>query len=630
MQLLGKQVDMAWGDFLRLPVFLAPLLLLALTGTWWGISPLKPILGHVWAPLLLAAVVQFLFCYPVYVRVGAKLLRFEVDGDLLLAVGASAALALSLWRFRHLTPAAGAEQMLPVWRDAAFGASLLSVAMLGDMILRNANRTQPMPIRHGPAGRVIVAPGDLIPADGVVTDGLSEIQDPVGSDDVFPTIVRPGTHVHLGARNGDGTLTIELHEDGQPRRKIGKRAALQDRLATMLAWVAGAVLAGILLAIAWRLWLAGSVTDPIMTGLQMLSLAAPLGLGLVVAAPSSEVITAARRLGIEIRDLAVLDRLRQAGAVVIGHRGVLVPDRLRMISVHCIEGLAAPDLIRRAASVAQAGHDPWGVAILDFAVGYRMRLKPAASYRCTIGEGMSAHTENREILVGCREYLQAHGIDCKPLDEAAENVLKQGRRLRWVAEIAATRQAIGLIVFGAPSVNGAVEAVKNLKRLGLETAWLARRDDPAHLALAKHLKIGRVVSEKPEEASAQLVQLRKESGPLLVVSADVLPEDLSSQDVFLPFGRRMMEQVPSAAVAITRHDPRVIVDLLLLAARHRQMVLTNAIIAYAAALLLALAPFWLGPRSDLGSYEVGVVLILALSSLSLRAMPTTANEVDEE
>jgi Cu+-exporting ATPase len=630
MQLLGKQVDMAWGDFLRMPVFLAPLLLLALTGTWWGISPLKPVLGHVWAPLLLATVVQFVFCYPVYFRTIAKLLQFEVDGDLLLAAGASAAFALSLWRFMHLTPAAGAEQMLPVWRDAAFGASLLSIAMLGDMILRNANRTPLMPIRHGPAGRVVVAPGDLIPADGVVTDGLSEIQDPVGSDDVFPTIVGQGSHVHLGARNGDGALTIELHKDEQSCHEDGGRAALQDRLAAMLAWVARAVLVGILLATAWRLWMAGNAADPVVMGLHMLSLAAPLGLGLVVAAPSSEVITAARRLGIEIKDLAVLDRLRQVGAVVIGHRGVLVPDRLRMISVHCIEGLAAPDLIRRAASVAQAGHDPWGVAILDFAVGYRMRLKPATSYRCTIGEGMSAHTENREILVGCREYLEAHGIDCKPLEEAAEKILKQGRRLRWVAEIAATRHAVGLLVFGAPSVTGAVEAVKNMNRLGLETAWLAQRDDPAHLALAKHLKIGRVLSENPAEASAQLSQLREENGPLLVVSADLVPEDLSSQDVILPFGRRIMEQVPSAAVAITRHDPRVIVDLLLLAARHRQMVLTNAVIAYAAALLLALAPFWLGPRSDLGSYEVGVVLILALSSLSLRAMPTTANEVDEE
>lgn len=629
MRWLGRK-DLALGDLLRMPVFLAPLLILALTGTWWGVSPLTSILGLLWAPLALAAIVQFVFCFPVYFRAAASLLQLRIDGDTLLAIGASAAFALSLWRYVHLPPAPGSEEMLAIWRDAAFAASLLSVAMLGDLIVRAANPMPPAPLRQGLAGRIMVGPGDPIPADGIVSDGISEVQDPAGSDDVFPIVVRPGSHVHLGARNGDGSLTIEPHGLENANGGDRQRSVLPDRLTSTLDWIARLTLAGVLAAIAWRWWQADDDTNPVVMSLHMLSLAAPLGLGLVAAAPTSEVITAARRLGIDIRDLAVLDRLRRIGGVVIGHRGVLVPDRLRMISVHCIEGVAAPDLIRRAASVAQAGHDPWGVAILDFAVAFRMRLKPATSYKSTIGEGMSAWTENREIMVGSREFLGAHGIDCRDLDEAAEKVLQQGRRLRWVAEIAPEPKVIGLIVFGTPSVSGAVEAVKNLNRMGLETAWLARSDDPAHVTLAKYLKIGRVLSDRPEEAAGQLKKLRQQHGPLLIVSADLLPESLSPQDVLLPFGPRLAAQIPAATVAITRHDPRVIVDLLLLAARHRQIVLTNAFLAYAVALLLAFAPFWLGRRSDLGSYEVGVVLFLALSSLSLRAMPTTANEVDEE
>ena len=134
----------------------------------------------------------------------------------------------------------------------------------------------------------------------------------------------------------------------------------------------------------------------------------------------------------------------------------------------------------------------------------------------------------------------------------------------------------------------------------------------------------------PDGTVHGLSEMRKKVGNLLVVAADAPPTGLISEDVMLPFGRRLMEQVPDARIAATRHDPRIIVDLLMLAVRHRKLVLANAAIAYFAALLFAFAPFWLGRRTDLGSYEVGVVLFLALSSLGLRAMPTTANEVDEE
>jgi len=322
--------------------------------------------------------------------------------------------------------------------------------------------------------------------------------------------------------------------------------------------------------------------------------------------------------------------LRRIRGVVIGHRGVLVPDRLRLITAQPIDGIAATDLIRRAAAVSELGHDPWGKAILDFAVGFRMRLKRADNYRSTIGVGMRGQTEGQELLIGTRDFLEQQGIDCKELMPAATKAKAQGRRLRWVGEFLPQRRVVGLLVFGAPSVAGAVETVKNLDRLGLETAWIANREDTAHVALRKHLKIGHILSEQPEKQAEKLDRMRQERGPLLIVTADEPPAGLSEDDLILPFGRRLMEQVPKAAIATTRHDPRVIVDLLLLAARHRQLVLINAAIAYAAALLFAFAPFWLGRRTDLSSYEVGIVLLLALTSLGLRAMPTTANEVDEE
>jgi cation transport ATPase len=110
-------------------------------------------------------------------------------------------------------------------------------------------------------------------------------------------------------------------------------------------WVARGMLLLATAIMVWRLWRHGADGDAVAGILRLFAIMTPLGLGLVMAAPASEVLTAARRLGIEIRDLAVLDGLRRVAAVVLGHRGVLVPDRLRVISVQCIEGVAGSNIM---------------------------------------------------------------------------------------------------------------------------------------------------------------------------------------------------------------------------------------------------------------------------------------------
>jgi len=617
-------------DMLSTAVLLVPLLLLAMTGNWWGVSPLKPVLKFIWAPFALAGLVQFGFGLLLYGRTLLNLLRLRVDANTLAVAGASAAFGLAFWEFRHLTVPADPDALLIIWRDAAFGASLVAVVLLGQITQRSSRQLPAPPRARAAQGRLVIEPGAFIPSDGVVLEGVSEIQDPVGADDVFPIIVKAGARVHAGARNGDGALTIQSVGSAPASALQIVDQRQPDRVQRIVNCAAGLMLAAALGVAAWRYAHSVAGQDAVTDALRLIAMATPLGIGLVLAAPASEVLNAALRLGIDIRDVTVLDRLRRVGAVVVGHRGVLVPDHLRLISAQCVEGVSGSDLIKRVAAVAQLGHEPWGKAVLDFAVGYRMRLKAATDYKASVGEGMMAQIDGQQTIVGTREFVESRGVSCLPLNEAAKLAISQGRRLRWVAEATPTRRVIGFIAFGAPTLSGAAEATKNLHRLGLKTAWLAQTNDPAHLALAKHLKIGRVISEQPEDVVEGIANLRNKYGPLLLVTADTVPEGLAVGDVVLPFGPRIVDQLPGTALATARHDPRLIVDLLSLAARHRQVVLANAVMAFGAAILLAFFPQALGTHSDLASYEVAMVLLLAIFSLGLRAVPTTANEVDEE
>ncbi|MBK8157543.1 MAG: hypothetical protein IPK59_01655 [Rhodospirillaceae bacterium] len=182
---------------LRLPLLLAPLVLLGMTGNWWGASPLIPVPPYVGAAGL-APWCLGLGLPPLSPR--ARQARWSAHRHRYLAGGwGECCLALAFWRFRYLPPGANSQAMLTVWRDAAFGASIVAVALLGEIALRGARRSALIPLKPRPRGRIVIAPGTFIPCDGIVCDGSSEVQDPVGSDDVFPIVVKAGARIHAGA-----------------------------------------------------------------------------------------------------------------------------------------------------------------------------------------------------------------------------------------------------------------------------------------------------------------------------------------------------------------------------------------------------------------------------------------------
>lgn len=618
----------------RITVLVLPVLLLGLTGDWWGWwggTPLKPFLGHLYAPLILALLVMALFGRPVWRRGLGALIRLDFTAETMLCLGAAAGLALALRQAWLLPEDAGTAQQILVWRDVAFAASLIAVAALGDIAAR-ADRVATGARAKVPATPTLNIPaGDLIPVDALVRDGRSEIHDPNGANDIYPCLVGPGDRVHAGSRNGDAALVIvPLPQAAIPALPVGHGRRLERvmQIACLL------MLLLVVLIFGWRYLMGPPIPDPVSAALRLLMLSTPLGLGLALSAPASELLRATRQLGLEVHDVSAFERLLRARAVIFGHRGVLIPERHRVIAVQTPGGDHGSELIGRAAAVAQAGHDPWGRAVLDMAVGYRMRLKSAGNYQAFIGEGVMADVAERTTLLGTRDFLENHGIDCHALDALAQKAESEGKRLRWVGEAGTAPGLLGFISFGAPSVVGAVMAVKNLDRMGLTTAWLADAEDPGHVALRKHLKIDHLLPMAEEKAGIAVADFRKRHGTTILVAAEAVSDSivrsLGRHDMVLPFGRRATAQWPEAPIAIPRQDPRLVVDLLLLAARYRRLVLTNVALAFVIAGTIGFVPFLLGSNRDLGSYEIVVILLFAVSSLSLRALPGIANEVDEE
>lgn len=626
----GKRAVIGMG------LLVVPLVILGLSADWWRVSPLAPLLHQSWIPIALAAFVIVAAGVPIFRRGTDALANLRIRGELLIAIGALCGLALAIWQYLRLEAGAAPAEALPVWRDAAYAASLIAVARIGEL----AARTAPAAARPGSqlqARTLTIAAGDLIPVDAIVRDGRSEIQDPHGTDDIFPTLVGPGDRVHAGARNGDSALVVvPAREAHMPVDPATARARDGDHdLARLIGWASLGVLVLAGGAILWRVTMGPAFRDGVADILRLFMLAAPLGLGLALAAPAAEVLRMLRALGVELHRLVALERLCDVGGIVFGHRGVLIPDRPRVISVQTPNGEGGSELIGRAASVAQGGHDPWGRALLDLAVGYRMRLRTAHDYRAETGKGIAADIADKRTAIGTREYLEEQGVDCSPLEAPAAEALADGRRLRWVGELGAAPKVLGFVVFGAPSVAGAAQAVKNIDRLGLAAGWVADRNDPAHQALARHLKLDAILPAMPaSESGPALQEMRGQNRSLLYVTAepetDELVGQLAAEDIVLPFGRRAASQAPDADLAVARLDPRIVVDVVRFARRYRRVARLNIAIVFGVTLVVAIWPFLLGSARDLASYEIAVILLLIVSSLSLRAIPSTADEVDEE
>jgi Cu+-exporting ATPase len=413
--------------------------------------------------------------------------------------------------------------------------------------------------------RLRVRPGEKIPADGVVLEGRSPVDESMLTGESMPVTKQKGDTVIGATVNGSGGFVMRaerLGSDSMLARIVQMVATAQrsrapiQRLADRVAsWFVPAVIATALVAFA-----AWAVFGPqprlayaLVAAVTVLIIACPCALGL--ATPMSIMVGVGRAasLGILIKNADALERMEKVDTLVLDKTGTLTEGKPKLAEAKPIEGLDADLLLRLAASLERASEHPLAAAIVAAATERHIATTAVADFESISGLGVRGTVERRRVVLGNAKFLAQSGVASDPLQAEAARWNGDGATVVFLAVDGALA---GLLAIADPVKATTQAALEALRAQNIAIVMLTGDNRATALAVARKLGISDVEADVlPERKSAVIAGLRR-AGRIVAMAGDGINDApaLAAADVGIAMGGGTDVAMASAGMTLVKGD----------------------------------------------------------------------------
>ena len=489
--------------------------------------------------------------------------------------------------------------------------------------LTESGETEEVPVSELTEGdRVLVRPGASVPADGVVEEGDSDVNESMITGESRPVSKEPDDEVIGGTINGDGSLRVRISATGEETTLAGimrlveeaqqsksKTQVLADRAAGWLFYVA--VAAAVVTAIAWTLAVSfdSVVIERVVT---VLVIACPHALGLAIPLVVAINTSLAARNGMLIRDRIAMEQARDLDTIVFDKTGTLTKGEQGVVDIATVDGVTEDDALSMAAAVEGDSEHMIAQAIRDRAAANDIAPPNARDFEALKGRGVRATVDDETLYVGGPNLLSALETSVPPVlsrfaDQAGENAQTVVYLVREDEPIAA---------FGLADVirDESYQVVDALHELGIEVAMLTGDSEDVATAVADELGIDTVFAEVlPEDKDTKVTELQEQNKFVAMVGDGVNDAPaLTRADIGIAIGSGTDVAVQSADIILVQNNPMDVVRLVKLStASYRKMRENLVWAAGYNVFAIPLAAGVLAPIGILLSPAVGALLMSA-------------------
>jgi Cu+-exporting ATPase len=457
-------------------------------------------------------------------------------------------------------------------RDAGDAMRALAAAGARQASVLDADGGErPVPVGQlRPGDRIIVRPGEVIGADGVVEFGESAVDASMMTGESVPAEVREGAQVVAGTavvsgrlviaatRTGDDTQLahlIALVEKAQADKSAAQRLA--DRICSVFV---PAVLAAAALTLAGWLAAGASAERGVSAALAVLIIACPCALGL--ATPAALVVACGRgaQLGIFIKGYQALESSRNVDTVLLDKTGTITTGIMALTGLQPAPGTARDVLLRRAGAVEDASRHPVARAVSSFARAELGQLPQATGFAALPGLGVRGAVDDIEVIAGREKLFRDRG-DAVPPDLASQCAEweQAGQTAVLVGWDGQARGAVAVADAVKPSAAAAVSA---LRRLGLRTVLLTGDGDAVARAIGAEVGADEVIAGALPGDKAAVVRELQAQGRRVAMAGDGMNDGpaLAAADLGLALGSGTDVALSAADLILLREDLSVVPD----------------------------------------------------------------------
>ncbi|TAK58582.1 cadmium-translocating P-type ATPase [Patescibacteria group bacterium] len=450
---------------------------------------------------------------------------------------------------------------------------LLNLQAKTALVIRDGKEIE-IPIDQVKVGEfIIVKPGAKIPVDGEITEGESFVDESMVTGEPMPVKKEFGDSIVAGTINTSGVFTfratkigsqtflsqiIRMVEDAQ-----GSKApiqALADKISSVFVPV---VL--VLAVIALDLWLligtpylgfSQALSYGLVSFVGILVIACPCALGL--ATPTAIIVGVGKgaREGILVKDAATLEKLHKVTTVVVDKTGTLTRGKPELVSIKNLSEKSESNIISVLAGLENKSEHPIAHAIASSAKERKIDIPTVTGFEAIKGKGVKGLIDGVEYFAGNTKLIQDLGLSFD-----TESITKETTEGKTPVLLATKEKLLGVFMVADAIKPEAIEAVKNLHKLGIKVVMLTGDNKNTARYIADQVGIDEVVAEvMPADKLAKIKELQSK-GYVVAMAGDGVNDApaLAQADVGIAMATGTDVAIESAGITLLHGDVSKIV-----------------------------------------------------------------------
>lgn len=419
-------------------------------------------------------------------------------------------------------------------------------------------------VREGDLIRV--RPGEKVPVDGVITEGVSSIDESMVTGESIPVEKIVGDRVIGSTMNKSGSFIFKATKVGKDTMlsqivKMVSEAQSSRAPIQRMADVVSSYFVPIVLILAvgtFVLWYDfGSFSQAFTNLIAVLIIACPCAMGL--ATPTAIMVGTGKgaEKGILIKDAEALETFHKTKTIVFDKTGTLTEGKPQVdesLITILYDKFTVNDLIGYAASLEQGSEHPLGEAIVKFADNKGVNLTKAENFKAIPGYGISGEVLGSKAILGNRKLMEKEGVDMNGGSQKLTDLEEKGKT---VMILALNGRVVGLIPVADKLKEGVADVVSKLKHKGVEVWMITGDNSRTAEAIAGEAGIEKIMADVlPQDKANKVKELKEKNKGVVAFAGDGVNDApaLAASDVGIAMGTGTDVAIESAGITLLNKD----------------------------------------------------------------------------
>ena len=404
-----------------------------------------------------------------------------------------------------------------------------------------------------------VKPGEKVPVDGIITQGISNLDESMVTGESMPVEKQVGDTVVGSTMNTNSVITFKATKVGSDTMlaqivDLVKKAQtshapiqnLTDKISNI--FVPAVMVIAILTFVIWYAFLGATAVEAMLFAVAVVVIACPCALGL--ATPTALMVGTARsaKMGVLIKNGEVLQEVSKLDTVVFDKTGTITVGKPEVTDVIGDKEL----VLKVAASLEESSEHPLASAILKKAELEQITPQAVKEFATLEGKGVKATFDNTDAFVGSSRLL----TDIPISNELSQKATQLQNEAKTVVYVGLDDKIIGLIAIQDMPKPSSKKAIAELKARGLKTIMLTGDNETVAQAIANEVGIDQVIAGVlPNEKAMHIQELQKNGATVAFVGDGINDAPaLSTADVGIAMGSGTDIAIDTGGIVLVQND----------------------------------------------------------------------------